>query len=63
MKYTLHQLEIFRRVAEVKSVTKASEQLFLSQPAVSIQLKNFQDQFNLPLFEVVGRKLYITEFG
>jgi DNA-binding transcriptional LysR family regulator len=63
MKYTLHQLEIFRKVAEVKSVTKASEQLFLSQPAVSIQLKNFQDQFNLPLFEVVGRKLYITEFG
>jgi DNA-binding transcriptional LysR family regulator len=63
MKYTLHQLEIFRRVAEVKSVTKASEQLFLSQPAVSIQLKNFQDQFKLPLFEVVGRKIYITEFG
>jgi DNA-binding transcriptional LysR family regulator len=63
MKYTLHQLEIFRKVAEVKSVTKASEQLFLTQPAVSIQLKNFQDQFNLPLFEVVGRKLYITEFG
>ncbi|PQB06429.1 LysR family transcriptional regulator [Polaribacter filamentus] len=63
MTYTLHQLEIFRKVAEVKSVTKASEQLFLTQPAVSIQLKNFQDQFNLPLFEVVGRKLYITEFG
>jgi DNA-binding transcriptional LysR family regulator len=63
MKYTLHQLEIFRKVAEVKSVTKASEQLFLTQPAVSIQLKNFQDQFNRPLFEVVGRKLYITEFG
>jgi DNA-binding transcriptional LysR family regulator len=63
MKYTLRQLMIFRKVAEVKSVTKASEQLFLTQPAVSIQLKNFQDQFNLPLFEVVGRKLYITEFG
>lgn len=63
MNYTLHQLEIFRKIAEVKSVTKASEQLFLTQPAVSIQLKNFQDQFNLPLFEVVGRKLYITEFG
>ncbi|SHN04885.1 LysR family transcriptional regulator [Polaribacter sp. KT 15] len=63
MNYTLHQLEIFKKIAEVKSVTKASEQLFLTQPAVSIQLKNFQDQFNLPLFEVVGRKLYITEFG
>lgn len=63
MNYTLHQLEIFTKIAEVKSVTKASEQLFLTQPAVSIQLKNFQDQFNLPLFEIVGRKLYITEFG
>lgn len=40
MNYTLHQLEIFKKVAELKSVTKASEQLFLSQPAVSIQLKN-----------------------
>ncbi|MFY9242654.1 MAG: LysR family transcriptional regulator [Polaribacter sp.] len=63
MNYTLHQLEIFKKIAEVKSVTKASEQLFLTQPAVSIQLKNFQDQFKLPLFEVVSRKLYITEFG
>ena len=63
MNYTLHQLEIFRTIAELQSVTKASEQLFLTQPAVSIQLKNFQAQFNLPLFEIVGRKLYITEFG
>ncbi len=63
MNYTLHQLEIFRKIAELQSVTKASEHLFLTQPAVSIQLKNFQAQFNLPLFEIVGRKLYITEFG
>lgn len=63
MKYTLHQLEIFNKVSELQSVTKASEELFLTQPAVSIQLKNFQDQFQIPLFEVVGRKIYITEFG
>ena len=63
MNFTLHQLEIFKKISETKSVTKASEQLFLTQPAVSIQLKNFQEQFKLPLFEVVGRKLYITEFG
>ena len=63
MNYTLHQLELFRKIAELQSVTKASEHLFLTQPAVSIQLKNFQAQFNLPLFEIVGRKLYITEFG
>ncbi|MFK8037125.1 MAG: LysR substrate-binding domain-containing protein [Crocinitomicaceae bacterium] len=63
MKYTLHQLEIFHKVSKLQSVTKASEELFLTQPAVSIQLKNFQDQFQIPLFEVVGRKIYITEFG
>ena len=63
MNYTLHQLEIFCKTAELQSVTKASEALFLTQPAVSIQLKNFQDQFNIPLFEIVGRKLFITEFG
>lgn len=63
MHYTLHQLEIFLKVSRLKSVTKASEELFLTQPAVSIQLKKFQDQFEIPLFEVVGRKIYITEFG
>lgn len=63
MNYTLHQLEIFHRIAKLKSVTKASEELFLTQPAVSIQLKKFQEQFKIPLFEVVGRKIYITEFG
>jgi DNA-binding transcriptional LysR family regulator len=35
----------------------------MTQPAVSIQLKNLQDQFDIPLTEVVGRKLYVTEFG
>lgn len=63
MKYTLHQLEIFQKITQLKSVTKASEELFLTQPAVSIQLKKFQDQFKIPLFEVVGRKIYITDFG
>lgn len=63
MNYTLHQLKIFLKVAECQSVTKASEELFLTQPAVSIQLKKLQDQFDLPLTEVVGRQLYITDFG
>ncbi len=63
MNYTLHQLQIFFKVAETKSITKAAEELFLTQPAVSIQLKNFQEQFPIPLTEVVGRKLYITDFG
>jgi DNA-binding transcriptional LysR family regulator len=63
MNYTLHQLKVFLKVSENQSITKAAEELFLTQPAVSIQLKNFQDQFPIPLTEVVGRKLYITEFG
>jgi len=63
MKYTLNQLQIFLKVVQTQSVTKASEELHLTQPAVSIQLKNFQDQFDIPLMEVIGRKIYITEFG
>lgn len=63
MNYTLHQLQIFLKVVQTKSVTKASEELHLTQPAVSIQLKNFQDQFDIPLTEIVGRRLYVTDFG
>lgn len=63
MNYTLNQLQIFLKIVKTKSVTKASEELHLTQPAVSIQLKNFQDQFDIPLTEVVGRKIYITDFG
>lgn len=63
MNYTIHQLQIFLKVNETKSITKAAEELFMTQPAVSIQLKNFQDQFDIPLTEVIGRQLYITDFG
>lgn len=63
MNYTLHQLKVFLKVSEHSSITKAAEELHLSQPAVSIQLKNFQDQFSESLTEVVGRQLYVTDFG
>ena len=63
MDFTLHQLKVFTKLVEHQSITKASEELFLSQPAVSIQLKNFQKQFDIPLTEVVGRQLYVTDFG
>jgi DNA-binding transcriptional LysR family regulator len=63
MNYTLNQLQIFLKVTQKESVTKASEELHLSQPAVSIQLKNFQNQFDIPLTEVIGRKIFITDFG
>jgi DNA-binding transcriptional LysR family regulator len=63
MNYTLHQLYVYLKVAQNKSITKAAVELHLTQPAVSIQLKNFQDQFEFPLTEVIGRKLYVTDFG
>ncbi|PKP44487.1 MAG: LysR family transcriptional regulator [Bacteroidetes bacterium HGW-Bacteroidetes-13] len=63
MNYTLNQLQIFLKIVQTQSITKASEALHLTQPAVSIQLKNFQNQFDIALTEVVGRKIYITDFG
>jgi DNA-binding transcriptional LysR family regulator len=63
MNYTLHQLQVFHKISQTLSVTKAAEELHLTQPAVSIQLKNFQNQFDIPLTEVIGRKIYITDFG
>lgn len=63
MNYTLHQLAVFSKVVNTGSITRASEELFMTQPAVSIQLKNFQDQFDVPLIVNVGRSIKITEFG
>jgi len=63
MNYTINQLRVFLKVVETSSITKASEALYMTQPAVSIQLRNFQDQFSVPLTEVIGRQLYVTDFG
>lgn len=63
MNYTLHQLLVFAKVVQEKSITRAAEELFMTQPAVSIQMRNFQNQFDIPLTEVIGRKLQITDFG
>lgn len=63
MNYTLHQLQVFHTVTKTGSITKAAEELHLSQPAVSIQVRNLQEQFEIPLMESIGRKIFITEFG
>ncbi len=63
MNFTLHQLKVFSVIVQNKSITKAAEELNMTQPAASIQLKNFQDQFDIPLTEVIGRQLYVTDFG
>jgi len=63
MNYTLHQLLILARVAEYQSITKAAEALHLSQPAVSVQLKKLQEQFQVPLFHIRSKKVFVTDFG
>jgi DNA-binding transcriptional LysR family regulator len=63
MQYTLHQLRLFHQVVRSGSITRAAEELHLTQPAVSAQLKKLQDQFDIPLTETIGNELYITDFG
>lgn len=63
MDFTLHQLRIFLKVVEKRSISRAADELHLTQPAVSIQIKNLQKQLDLQLVEVIGRQLYVTEFG
>lgn len=63
MNITLHQLNLLLKVFETQSITRAAQELHLTQPAVSIQIKNLQDQFEIPIFEIVGKKVFITEFG
>lgn len=63
MNLTLHQLRAFHAVAKYQSITKAAVAMNMTQPAVSIQLKNLQEQFSVPLTEIIGKKIHITEFG
>jgi LysR family transcriptional regulator, low CO2-responsive transcriptional regulator len=60
---TLHQLKVFAAVARHNSFTRAAEELFLTQPTVSMQVKQLAKTVGLPLFEQVGKKLYLTESG
>jgi len=63
MNVTLRQLRVFESVARHLSYTRAAEELHLSQPAVSMQIRQLEDNVGLPLFERVGKKVYITEAG
>jgi len=63
MNYTFHQLKIFAEVAKCASITKAAESLHMSQPAVSIQIKQLQQAIDIQLIEIIGKKLYLTEAG
>jgi len=63
MHLTLRQLKVFESVARLLSYTRAAKELCLSQPAVSMQIKQLEDNIGLPLFERLGKKIYLTEAG
>lgn len=60
---TLRQLKVFESVARLLNFTRAAEELHLTQPAVSIQIKQLEDAVALPLFEQMGKRIYLTEAG
>ncbi len=60
---TLRQLKIFDTVARLSSHSRAAEQLHLTQPAVSMQIRQLEQAVSLPLFEQLGKKIYLTEAG
>ena len=60
---TLHQLKVFETVARNGSFTRAAEELFITQPTVSSQVKQLTRAIGLPLFEQIGKSLYLTDAG
>ncbi|BCB25499.1 transcriptional regulator [Sulfurimicrobium lacus] len=60
---TLRQLKVFEAVARQRSFSRAAESLHLSQPAVSMQVKQLEESVGLPLFEQMGKKIFLTEAG
>jgi DNA-binding transcriptional LysR family regulator len=63
MHITLRQLAVFEAVARQRSFTRAAEQLFLSQPAVSMQIRQLEGAVGLPLLEQLGKKIFLTQAG
>jgi DNA-binding transcriptional LysR family regulator len=60
---TLRQLKVFESVARLRSFSRTAEALHLSQPAVSMQVKQLEESIGLPLFEQMGKKIFLTEAG
>jgi LysR family transcriptional regulator, low CO2-responsive transcriptional regulator len=60
---TLRQLKVFEAVANHLSFSRAAEELHLTQPAVSMQVQALADQAGLPLFEQMGKKIFLTTAG
>lgn len=60
---TFRQLKVFESAARLLSYTRAAEELHLSQPGVSMQIKQLEDMVGLPLFEQIGKKMHLTAAG
>ncbi|MDG4812000.1 LysR substrate-binding domain-containing protein [Hydrogenovibrio sp. 3SP14C1] len=60
---TLRQIQVFESVARNLSFTRAAEELHLTQPTVSAQVKSLVEAINMPLYEQIGRNIYLTEVG
>ncbi len=60
---TLRQLEVFEAIARLGSFTRAAQELFLTQPTVSMQIKKLTEGIGVPLYEQVGKKIYLTDAG
>lgn len=63
MHVTFRQLKVFEAVARHLSYTRAADELHLTQPAVSMQVKQLEDSIGLPLFDKLGKKIFLTEAG
>lgn len=63
MNITLRQLKIFEAVTRHLNFTKASEELHLTQPAVSMQIKQLEQAIEIPLFDQLGKRISLTEAG
>jgi len=60
---SLRQLQVFEAVARLLSYTRAAEEMYLSQPTVSMQIKKLESDIGLPLTEQIGKKISLTEAG
>jgi LysR family transcriptional regulator, putative pyruvate carboxylase regulator len=63
LRITLRQLQLFRAVCAHRSYSRAAEEMALTQPAVSLQMRQLEELIGQPLFDYVGKKLYLTEAG
>jgi len=60
---TLPQIAVFEAIARLGSYTRAAAELHMAQPTVSTQIKKLSDSIGLPLFELVGKRVYLTDAG